>query len=145
MLLPKPHKVKNDDIFYQSGARQYLKQMEKKKAAEPDIFRIEGELSQFSLYDAQTIQELDESQQIHEEYADVLRQFCYSKQQSKRRRSYEIQKEKCFNKICTTERKFALDVPPLKVPVQERLLMFVGNSGLAIGSRVKGFRRYGGY
>lgn len=83
MLLPKPHKVKNDDIYYRSGARDYLKQIEKKKAAEPHVFRIEGELSQFSLYDAQSIQELDERQQIHEEYADDLRRFYYSKQQAK--------------------------------------------------------------
>ncbi|ORE02002.1 hypothetical protein BCV72DRAFT_235454 [Rhizopus microsporus var. microsporus] len=58
---------------------------------------------------------------------------------SKQKRAYELQKRKYTERLCSDERRYATSSTNVK------LIMLVGSRGLGVGSRIKGYMRYGSY
>ncbi|CAO3668667.1 unnamed protein product [Rhizopus microsporus] len=61
------------------------------------------------------------------------------KSRLKQKRVYELQKRKYADRLCSDERRYATSSRKAKP------IMFVGDCGLGIGSRIKGYMRYGGH
>ncbi|RCH98903.1 hypothetical protein CU098_011304, partial [Rhizopus stolonifer] len=111
------------DVGYGSSARSYREDLEKKKRKDSNglkILNIKSTMANSSIYDLASVQQVDDWKKNAE------------------RKTKELKNKKYVDRLCRKERYFVL-------PVEDRKrIIFVGDRGLAVGSRLKGFMRYGG-
>ncbi|ORE01445.1 hypothetical protein BCV72DRAFT_236348 [Rhizopus microsporus var. microsporus] len=142
MQLPKPYKVHASEVDYKNGAQKYIKQLELAKNT-TDIGRqvVEAEvlLSKVDTTSARKLEHLNELHNTYIEHKHIIRNFYYLSSRLKQKRAYELQKRKYTDRLCSDERRYATFSRKVKP------IMFVGDRGLGIGSRIKGYMRYGGY
>ena len=111
---------------------------EKKKDSNGlEILSIESTMAKNSIYDLASAQQVDDWKKNMESNVIELRKFYYSSKRMKKR-TKELKKKKYVDRLCSEERYF---VSPVK---DRKRVMFVGDRGLAVGSRLKGFMRHGG-
>ncbi|ORE05628.1 hypothetical protein BCV72DRAFT_229513 [Rhizopus microsporus var. microsporus] len=143
--LPNSFKVKSEDVDFGCGNWRRRKKLErdKKKTAEGQTVQsIENNLSKFSIHHAVSIEEIQEV--LSQQYAayDILRTFYYSSKRIKEERTKQIQQKRFKLRLCTSERQFIVDQNDQQSKTKP--VMLIGDKGTGVGSRIKGFLRYGG-
>ncbi|CEP13426.1 hypothetical protein [Parasitella parasitica] len=138
LKMPKSFSVKGSDIDYGTG-RRYLREHTNrlKKKDDRRILQLEADLSRINLSAVTSIEELDEWETNQFEHANEIRQFYHSSHMARKTRQYELKRNKFVDRLCSGERKSCFGEEADQR--QKRLLMFVGDRGLGIGSRVEGF------
>jgi hypothetical protein len=92
------------------------------------------------MFRARDVNEFNDMYNTYLEHRNILREFYFSSQRAKQKRIYELQKHRYIDRLCSAEHRFvASDVKGV------RPIMFVGDRGLSISSRIKRFMRYGGH
>ncbi|KAG1445632.1 hypothetical protein G6F56_009846 [Rhizopus delemar] len=132
-------RVYSRDVDYGSGARSYNENLEREKRKDSSglkILNIESTMAKNSIYGLASAQQVDDWKTNMESNFIELRKFYYSSKRMKKR-TKEL-KKKYVDRLCSEERYF---VSPVK---DRKRVMFVEDRGLAMGSRLKGFMRYGG-
>ncbi|CAO3646917.1 unnamed protein product [Mucor hiemalis] len=76
---------------------------------------------------------------LHANHSDQLRTFYSSKKRANLQRAEEIQKKKFLDSMVDKERR---DMAPKKG--WRKVVQFVGDRGTGVGTRIKGYRKYGG-
>ncbi|KAL4206359.1 hypothetical protein AB4K20DRAFT_1773551, partial [Rhizopus microsporus] len=140
MRLPRLYKVHATEIDYKSGAQKIRRNLQRAKNSTEkgqQSTEIEASLSQL---DMSRTRDVNEMYNMYLEHRDISREFYFSPQRAKQKRSYKLQKRRYIDRLCSAERQYAVsDVKGV------RPIMFVGDRGLSIGSRIKGFMRCGGH
>ena len=149
LTLPEAHTVGPKQIAQQTGLTWYTSSLvnrKKRTSAGHQVMEAEELLSHCSLRQSATVAELDRNYQQHEQCREPLRAFYYSNSMCKKRRSMELSKQKAHDRIAAAERKASGYKPATKVPgsTDKTLLLFVGDRGFGVGSRIKGHQRFGG-
>ena len=96
----------------------------------------------FGLGKKVSVRNLEHLNELHNTYIEhkhIIWNFYYSPSRLKQKRVYELQKRKYADRLCSDERRYATSSRKAKP------IMFVGDRGLGIGSRIKGYMRYGGH
>ncbi|KAG1124605.1 hypothetical protein G6F42_009473 [Rhizopus arrhizus] len=140
--LPETHTVGPKQIAQQTGLTSYtfsLVSKKKRTAAGHQVMETEELLSGCSIHQSTTAEELDRNYQVHEQCRNSVRSFYYSNNQCKRRRHLELSKRRARDRIAAAERKASGFKEGGKA-----LVMFVGDRGHGVGSRIKGHQRFGG-
>ncbi|CEJ02966.1 hypothetical protein RMCBS344292_16958 [Rhizopus microsporus] len=136
----KPFKVHASDIAYGSGAIKLRAKLQRaKKTKAKVISEIEAKLSECSFQEIRSVDELDNWYNGRVTHQDVLRNFYYSRQRVRQLRTYELQKRKYIDRLCSQARSYVTSSS------KKSSIMFIGDSGLCFGSSIKGYQRYGGY
>lgn len=141
LKIQRSFRVYSRDVDYGSGARSYRENLEREKKKDSnglEILSIESTMAKNSIYDLASAQQVDDWKKNMESNVIELRKFYYSSKRMKKKRTKELKKKKYVDRLCSEERYF---VSPVK---DRKRVMFVGDRGLAVGSRLKGFLRYGG-
>ncbi|CEG74498.1 hypothetical protein RMATCC62417_09702 [Rhizopus microsporus] len=131
MQLPKPYMAHGSEVDYKNGAKKYRKQLERVKNTTDigrKVMETEALLSKFDTTSARNL-----------EHKHIIRNCYYSPSRLKQKRAYELQTRKYTNRLCSDERRYATSSRKV-MPI-----MFVGDCGLGIDSRIKGYMRYGGH
>lgn len=137
--LPTSFKVYAREVQYGTGALSRKKKLEKdKKQTDLDITAIENNMRENSIQQATTFEDLEHRYKEQIRNRNNFRRFYYSKNRSNQQYTYELQKTKYIDRLCSREREF------LKQDRKNCMIMFVGDRGEGIGSRIKGFLKYGG-
>ncbi|CAO3656903.1 unnamed protein product [Mucor hiemalis] len=76
---------------------------------------------------------------LHASHSDQLRTFYSSKKRANLQRAEEIQKKKFLDSMVDKKRRDMVSKKGWRKVVQ-----FVGDRGTGVGTRIKGYRRYGG-
>ncbi|RCH88096.1 hypothetical protein CU097_004618 [Rhizopus azygosporus] len=142
MQLPKPYKVHASEVDYKNGAQKYRKQLEHAKNTidiERQVMETEALLSKVDTTSTRSLEHLNELHNTYIEHKHIIRNFHYLPSRLKQKRAYELQKRKYTDRLCSDERRYATSSRKVKH------IMFVGDRGLGIGSRIKGYMRYGGH
>ncbi|CAO3630821.1 unnamed protein product [Mucor fragilis] len=149
LSLPPSHKVKAQDVDFKCGYRKARLKLERRKRENPHIRQIEKTMRESSLNGAATAQSYLSSFSVHQSSSNALQAFYDSPARRAQNRHLELHNKTQRNKICASERKFV--VQHKKGPVEEgqsrrkpKPIMMIGDSGLGVGSSIKGHRRYGG-
>ncbi|ORE06894.1 hypothetical protein BCV72DRAFT_327777, partial [Rhizopus microsporus var. microsporus] len=101
----KPFKVHASDIAYGSGAIKLRAKLQgAKKTKAKVISEIEAKLSECSFQEIHNIEELNNWYNGRITHQDVLRDFYYSRQRVRQLRTYELQKRKYIDRLCSQER-----------------------------------------
>jgi peptide methionine sulfoxide reductase MsrA len=108
LKLPRPFKVKSEDVDVGSGYRKVRHKLEKKKTINADIKRMEEELSRNSLGGTTNIQEFIMAHNKHKELGQSLRLFYQRPICISQARHLEIQNHRFRNHLCANERKFII-------------------------------------
>ncbi|KAI8091495.1 hypothetical protein BDF21DRAFT_332254, partial [Thamnidium elegans] len=104
-----------------------------------EIQDLENKLSkEKKLADSRNINDVETFYKKRKEASARLRAFYYSQKHIKRRRTYELQKRKYVDRLCSNERNYVTSGSK-SIPI-----MFVGDRGYGIGSTIKGHARQGG-
>lgn len=140
-IVPKTFKMNSVDIFYRTGDKRNQDRLNRRKARNKEtsqdgtsVFEIEEELSRNSLVNVNSIEQFDARLNVHTNHRQTLRNFYHSSEFANDVRKFEIQRQKCLDTFCSQERKHSDKNP----------IMFIGDRGYGVGSRVKGFLKYGG-
>ncbi|CEG77272.1 hypothetical protein RMATCC62417_12056 [Rhizopus microsporus] len=136
----KPFKLHASDIAYGSGAIKLRAKLQRtKKTKAKVISEIEAKLRECSFQEIRSIEELNNWYNGRITHQDVLRDFYYSRQGIRQLRTYELQKRKYIDRLCSQEQSYVTSNS------KKPSIMFMGDSGLCFGSSIKGYQRYGGY
>ncbi|CEG69214.1 hypothetical protein RMATCC62417_05327 [Rhizopus microsporus] len=136
----KPFKVHASDIAYGSGAVKLRAKLQPaKKTKAKVISEIEAKLGECSFQEIRSVDELNNWYNGRVTHQDVLRDFNYSRQRVRQVRTYELQKRKYIDKLCSQERSYVTSSS------KKPSIMFIGDSELCFGSSIKGYQRYGGH
>jgi hypothetical protein len=136
----KPFKVHTSDIAYGSGAIKLRTKLQRaKKTKAKVISEIEAKLSECNFQEIRNIEELNNWYNGRITHQDVLRDFYYSRQRVRQLRTYELQKRKYIDRLCSQERSYVTSSS------KKPSIMFIGDSGLCFGSSIKSYQRYGGH
>jgi hypothetical protein len=103
-----------------------------------EVRDIEVNLSKVSLHDAKSVSNLEQRYNQFKEAKKSLRDFYYSQARLKDTRHYKLQKRKVLDQLCSEEWSYVTGRSK-KEPV-----LFVGDRGYGVGSRIKSFLKYGG-
>lgn len=103
------------------------------------VQEIEEELSRHSFVHAKNVQEIDNMYNVYLQHRDQLRNFYYSTSRTKKKRTYELQRRKYIDNLCSMERKYAA------FDKKTNPIMFIGDRGYGFGSPIKGHLRCGGH
>ncbi|KAI8091640.1 hypothetical protein BDF21DRAFT_319898, partial [Thamnidium elegans] len=108
LKLPINFKVYSKDIDYgsvQRKVREQLQRSKKKTILGKEIQNLEKKLSkEKKLADSRNINDVETFYKKRKEASERLRAFYYSQKQIKRRRTYELQKRKYVDRLCSKER-----------------------------------------
>ncbi|KAI9262468.1 hypothetical protein EDC94DRAFT_94556 [Helicostylum pulchrum] len=118
--------------------RQHLIRSKKESIVGQEVQKLELDLCKEDLSSALTTADIDNWYEKQKSTRDPLRNFYYSSKSNKRKRTYELQKQKYVDQLCSKERKY-VSSSGNTVPI-----LFVGGRGYGIGSRLKGHSRQGG-
>jgi hypothetical protein len=132
--------MKSKAIDHQSGGRKMRKRLERSKRTKKgrEVRDIEMNLSNASLHDAKSVSDLEQRYNQFKKAKKSLRDFYYSQARLKDTRHYKLQKRKVLDQLCSEERSYVTGRSKKK-PV-----LFVGDRGYGVGSRIKSFLKYGG-
>ncbi|KAG2202176.1 hypothetical protein INT46_007691 [Mucor plumbeus] len=139
MKLPLSLTIGPKEINQGSGLASYTKSIVQKKKSKIEghaVLDEEEKLSNYSLYQCQTVGELQEAISHHCNAREKLRSFYYSNSQCKQRRRLELKKRRFYDKLAADERKSSS---------AKRPIMMIGDRGYGIGSRIKKHQRFGGH
>jgi len=142
LKLPESHTVGPQQIAQRTGLTSYMSSLVNKKkrtAAGHQVMEAEERLSGCSIHQSTTVEELDRNYQVHEQCRESVRSFYYSNNQCKRRRHLELSKRRAHDRIAAAEQKASGSKEGGKA-----LVMFIGDRGHGVGSRIKGHQRFGG-
>ncbi|KAL7325933.1 hypothetical protein PS15p_208349 [Mucor circinelloides] len=126
------------EINQQSGLATYTASLAKKKKRTTlghQVLQSEQFLSECSLHQSANTNELDSNYREHEQCRETIRSLYYSNSQCKKRRRLELSKTKHHDRVAASERKSSNHKKPI---------MFVGDRGHGVGSRIKGHQKFGG-
>ena len=132
--------INSNDIYHRSGDKSFLKSLERRKKRTikgQKVLDAEEELSDSRLSEA-TASTLDQLTQPYLQHRGLMREFYYSKTITNKRRSKELRRQKFLDQVCFNERKF------INQGQKNNTIAFVGDRGYSVGSRIKGFKKYGG-
>ncbi|KAI9262954.1 hypothetical protein EDC94DRAFT_561190 [Helicostylum pulchrum] len=141
LSLPKIFEIYSKDIDHGSGQkkiRQHLIRSKKESIVGQEVQKLELDLCKEDISSARTTADIDNWYEKQKSARDPLRNFYYSSKRDKRKRTYELQKQKYVDQLCSKECKY-VSSSGNTVPV-----LFVGDRGYGIGSRLKGHSRQGG-
>jgi hypothetical protein len=132
--------MKANVIDHQTGGKKMRRRLERAKRTKKGrkVRDIEMNLSKASLHDAKSVDGLKQRYDQFKEAKQPLRDFYYSEKRLKDTRHYKLQKRKVLDQLCSEERSYVTGKSKKK-PV-----LFVGDRGYGVGSRIKSFLRYGG-
>ncbi|KAI9244597.1 hypothetical protein EDC94DRAFT_530801 [Helicostylum pulchrum] len=141
LSLPKTFKINSNDIDHGSGQkkiRQHLIRSKKESIVGQEVQKLELDLCKEDLSSALTTADIDNWYEKQKSARDPLRNFYYSSKRNKRKRTYELQKQKYIDQLCSKERKYVSSYG------NTGSILFVGDRGYGIGSRLKSHSRQGG-
>ena len=127
------------EINQQSGLATYTASLVKKKKRTTlghQVLQSEQFLSECSLHQSANTNELDSNYREHEQCRETIRSLYYSNSQCKKRRRLELSKTKHHDRVAASERKSSNN--------HKKPIMFVGDRGHGVGSRIKGHQKFGG-
>lgn len=139
--MPKSFRIYARDVDYGSGNRSYREALEREKKKDAfgiRIINIESKMAENIIDNVTSVSEVDDWKEAVAPDIDKLRNFYYSPKRIKKKRTKELKKRKYIDRLCEKER---YHVSPLK---NVKKIMFVGDRGYGIGSKLKGFNRCGG-
>ncbi|CEI88592.1 hypothetical protein RMCBS344292_02975 [Rhizopus microsporus] len=103
----KPFKVHASEIAYGSGAIKLRAKLQRaKKIKAKVISEIEAKLSEYSFQEIRSVGELNNWYNGRVTHQDVLRDSYYSQQRVRQLRTYELQKRKYIDRLCSQERSY---------------------------------------
>ncbi|GAA5809566.1 hypothetical protein MFLAVUS_002976 [Mucor flavus] len=140
LKIPKSFRIYSRDVDYGSGNRSYREALEREKKKHDvgiRILKIESKMAKNSIDDVTSANEVDNWKKAVASDIDTLRDFYYSPKRNKKKRTKEFKKRKYIDRLCEKER---YHVSPLK---DVKKIMFIGDRGYGIGSRLKGFNHCG--
>ncbi|KAL0137307.1 hypothetical protein V8B55DRAFT_1578093 [Mucor lusitanicus] len=140
--VPKTFKTYAKDIDFKTGAKKQRQRLLRDKSSTKGqaVQASENICSQNSLHDAQNINDLNERYQAQLEHREAIRQFYYTQTRAKQKRKYEYIKRKQIDLLCSQERQYVNNYNS-----KSQTVLFIGNRGTGVGSRIKGHLRYGGH
>lgn len=118
--------------------RQQIIRNKKKSIVGQEVQKLEIDLSKVDILSAQTTADIDCWYDKQKSSRGLSRDFYYSPKQMKRSRTYELQKQKYIDRLCSKEREY------VSSSENTTPIMFVGDRGYGIGSAIKGHSRQGG-
>ncbi|KAI9275277.1 hypothetical protein EDC94DRAFT_644071 [Helicostylum pulchrum] len=142
LSLPKTFKINSNDIDHGSGQkkiRQHLIRSRKESIVGQEVQKLELDLCKEDLSSALTTADINNWYEKQKSARVPLRNFYYSSKRNKRKRTYELQKQKYVDQLCSKERKY-VSSSGNTVPI-----LFVGDRVYGIGSQLKGHSRQGEY
>ncbi|CEG82306.1 hypothetical protein RMATCC62417_16392 [Rhizopus microsporus] len=95
-----------------------------------------------SLKEVSKVEEVQEICNKQRQYRPVFRSFYKSKTEANNTRFLEIQSKKYWHKVCSSERWFVRK--QRDTATKAKPIMFIGDRGIGVGSRIKKRLRYGG-
>ncbi|KAI8090738.1 hypothetical protein BDF21DRAFT_377949 [Thamnidium elegans] len=137
----KGKNVHSSDLQFRSGVKTNFMKLEKSKKqteAVKAVMNIERSFMDMNIEKAKNINEVDDMMNIKYKHRNDLRKFYYSNAQIKLKRKTEIQRKKCFDKTCSSERQF------ISSKQNKHPIMLTGDRGYCHGSGIKGHLKYGG-
>ncbi|KAG1584000.1 hypothetical protein G6F48_008166 [Rhizopus delemar] len=145
---PKATIISASEIDFGCGAfKQRVKRQTGKKLTRKgkEVQLIENSLSQKVISTSNvSVEQLKHNFDAHVEHRKKLRGFYNTGNRMNERRHREIQKHRFTHRICTKERKALSQTSGNNPSTKKKLVMFIGDRGTGVGSRIKGFKRYGG-
>lgn len=138
--LASSFKVNSSDIDFGGGYRRQRKKLERdKKNTQGGQFVMEAERKfSGSSKNTTTIEEIVAIHQEKRACKNVFRNFYYSNKQVSISKSVMFLNKRYRDRLCSKERRYA------QGDEKKHLIMMIGDRGFGYGSRIKGFRRYGG-
>ncbi|ORE16801.1 hypothetical protein BCV71DRAFT_182751, partial [Rhizopus microsporus] len=132
-------KVKSEQIDYGSGTQKLRLQLQRaKKANSQRISSVENAASRKSIKKGESVARLEEWYQQTVSHREQLRNFYYSPTRVRQKRTYELQRRRYIDKLCSNEHRY------VKGSDKSQHIMFVGDRGYCVGSTIKGHLKYGG-
>ena len=155
--LPLSYKITAEEVQHGSGALTFQKKLQRAKYTnrvqklerararaamtddeEVDIFYIEDIMKENSIRKATNVDDMERRYREQMRYRYQLRDFYYAKGRSNQRYAYELTIKRYVDRLCSRERCDS------KIFKNNYLIMFIGDRGEGVGSRMKGFLKYGG-
>jgi hypothetical protein len=138
--LPKSFKIKGADIDHFSGQKKLRKKLERLKRCQSykEVAEGEQELAKVGYRHVFGIQYFNTALEHYKQLRKKSRQVYFGKPIMKAKRRYERQKNTYIDRLCAEERRFAGGEKVAPV-------MFIGDRGHGFGSRLKGYKKYGGH
>lgn len=138
------------DIDFKTGAKKQRARLYRAKQSTEGqaVLRAEAILSQNSLHDAQDLDQIDNRYRQQLAQRQTIRQFYHTQTKAKQRRYYEYTKRKQIDILCSQERKYIKSEDGEYIKKRDRhnqSILFIGDRGTGVGSRIKGHLRYGGH
>ncbi|KAI8886531.1 hypothetical protein K501DRAFT_177409 [Backusella circina FSU 941] len=123
-----------------TGAKKKKKKLEllKKNTEYKEVIDKKNHPDHSDFYSTNNPAKLQDGFEKCNEIREKSRTLYFSERRMKERHSYELQKCKRIDRLCTEERKL------ISSPKQNTI-MFIGDRGHDIGSRIKGHLKYGGH
>ncbi|KAG1176861.1 hypothetical protein G6F70_003074 [Rhizopus microsporus] len=133
------NKIKSEQIDYGSGTQKLRLQLQRaKKANSQRISSVENAASRKSIKKGESVARLEEWYQQTVSHREQLRNFYYSPTRVRQKRTYELQRRRYIDKLCSNEHRY------VKGSDKSQHIMFVGDRGYCVGSTIKGHLKYGG-
>lgn len=137
--LPTSFKVRSAALRQHSGLASFSSSLNRRKRLTvlgQNVADLESDLSESSIQQCGTIDELDATFTRHSQAKSCIRQFYFSRSSANKKRRLELTKNRFYDRLASKERKFTKVSSPI---------MFIGDRGHAIRSPIKGHLRFGGY
>ncbi|KAG1036789.1 hypothetical protein G6F43_012991 [Rhizopus delemar] len=145
---PKATTISASEIDFDCGAfKQRVKRQTGKKLTKKGkgVQLIENSLSQKVTSTSNvSVEQFKHNFDAHVEHRKKLREFYNTGNRMNKRRHREIQKHRFTHRICTKERKALSQTSGNNPSTKKKLVMFIGDRGTGVSSRIKEFKRYGG-
>ncbi|KAG1048531.1 hypothetical protein G6F43_009083 [Rhizopus delemar] len=145
---PKATTISTNEIDFDCNAfKQRVKRQTGKKLTRKgkDVQLIENSLSQKVTSTSNvSVEQFKHNFDAHVEHRKKLRDFYNTGNRMNERRHREIQKHRFTHRICTKERKALSQTSGNNPSTKKKLVVFIGDRGARVGSRIKGFKKYGG-
>jgi hypothetical protein len=131
--------VKAEQMDYGSGAQKLrLQRQRAKKANAQRITSVENAASRKSIKKDESVARLEEWYQQVVRRQEQLRDFYYSPTRVRQKRTYELQRRRYTDKLCSNEHRYVTGSD------KSQHIMFVGDRGYCVGSTIKGHLKYEG-
>ncbi|CAO3637239.1 unnamed protein product [Mucor hiemalis] len=126
--LPVSLKIHAAEVQYGTGAlSRKVKLQKQKRRTDLDIIGIEKTMAENSITEAYTIRDMESRFEEQKKHRLNFRRFYYSKGRSNDKYTYELQKRKYTDRLCSQERRFMKQNP------KNGLVMFIGDRGTGVG------------
>ncbi|KAF9109796.1 hypothetical protein BGX27_007170 [Mortierella sp. AM989] len=152
LILPKPFKITSSQMNDISHSRATARKRERRlrRPENQGVRDAHRELSdkESNIPTAMTMRQLDQAQVVRRDSRNVTRSFENTKVRKKERKHQEKRTNRAWQKIGGAERRYIQQHARTEInnDLKETLLpvIFIGDSGTGVGSRLKGQERRGG-